>query len=382
MGVTLERVVLTRLERASGYILDQQSGVPPLPPGRGRARAALADAIRPALQRSPCLVSFSGGRDSSALLALAAHVARLDGLPAPIPFTLRFPEAPATDESDWQELVIGHIGLDDWERIELTTELDFLGDVAQRFITTHGLQWPPNAHVHAPIFDRARGGCVITGLDGDGLFGWSWAATRAALARPGRVSPRAVLRAGVPFAPYRVRLSRKRRSMPQATTWLHADAQREFELGWADALAREPVRWDRYVMRFARRRSPLVVARTLDLLATDHGSEAVNPLLDRAFLAALAAEGGRAGFGTRSAAMQALFGDLLPLEILTRRSKAEFSPILWGPHTRAFAEAWDGSGVDHELVDADALRREWARDQPVFGASTPLHDAWLSTQAA
>ena len=36
--------------------------------------SALEEAILPALEREPCLVSFSGGRDSSAVLAVATRV--------------------------------------------------------------------------------------------------------------------------------------------------------------------------------------------------------------------------------------------------------------------------------------------------------------------
>ena len=53
----------------------------PLPePGGLGVRGALEAAVLPALQRPPCLVSFSGGRDSSAVLAVAADVARRHGL--------------------------------------------------------------------------------------------------------------------------------------------------------------------------------------------------------------------------------------------------------------------------------------------------------------
>ena len=59
----------------------------------GTALAALEAAIMPALLRSPCLVSFSGGRDSSAVLAVAARLARGAGLADPIPITIRVPAA-------------------------------------------------------------------------------------------------------------------------------------------------------------------------------------------------------------------------------------------------------------------------------------------------
>jgi asparagine synthase (glutamine-hydrolysing) len=57
-------------------------------------RDALENAMLPALRRSPCFVSFSGGRDSSAVLAVAVEVARRHGLPEPVPATMRFVDAP------------------------------------------------------------------------------------------------------------------------------------------------------------------------------------------------------------------------------------------------------------------------------------------------
>ncbi len=49
------------------------------------AREAIERAVLPALQRQPCLVAFSGGRDSSAVLAVAALVARRPGWRSPSP---------------------------------------------------------------------------------------------------------------------------------------------------------------------------------------------------------------------------------------------------------------------------------------------------------
>src|SRR5438128_1990791 len=56
--------------------------------GSRHPRAALDSLIRPALLTPPCVLGFSGGRDSSALLASALDLARREGLPEPIPITL------------------------------------------------------------------------------------------------------------------------------------------------------------------------------------------------------------------------------------------------------------------------------------------------------
>ena len=44
-----------------------------------------------------------------------------------MPVTHRFPRVPESDEGEWQELVIGRLGLDDWERLEWDDEMDLIG---------------------------------------------------------------------------------------------------------------------------------------------------------------------------------------------------------------------------------------------------------------
>src|SRR4051794_38463388 len=159
-------VQLTPLEVALGIPYDLDDAVAPLPaakvcrPGRASsfARAALEGVVLAALHRPPCLVSFSGGRDSSAVLAVAASVARREGLPAPVPVSLRFPGAADSYESEWQEQVVRHVGIRDWHRVELGNELDLLGDMAKRVMAAHGPLWPFNAHLLVPTATLAAGG--------------------------------------------------------------------------------------------------------------------------------------------------------------------------------------------------------------------------------
>ena len=104
---------------------------PAAPGAAAGARRRARRAILPALQRSPCLVSFSGGRDSSAVLAAAAAIARREGLPAPVPATVRAPGAAESDEAAWQEQVVAHVGIADWVRLEVHDELDVIGPHAR-----------------------------------------------------------------------------------------------------------------------------------------------------------------------------------------------------------------------------------------------------------
>src|SRR3954471_2913458 len=158
-----------------------------------RPAAALEAAVRPAVQSGRCFVSFSGGRDSSAVLAAAAAVARRESLPQPIPVTLRASEVPLADESDWQESVVGHLGLDDWIRLEIGDGLDAVGPYARGALERHGLLWPFNAHFHAPMLEQAAGGTLLTGIGGDER----WSASTA--------DPLRLRRRLLQLAPFRLR---------------------------------------------------------------------------------------------------------------------------------------------------------------------------------
>jgi asparagine synthase (glutamine-hydrolysing) len=75
--------------------------------------------------------------------------------------------------------------------------------------------------------------------------------------------------------------------------------------------------------------------------------------------------------------MRSLFADLLPEKVVTRRDKAEMEAVLVGEGARRFADDWDGTGVDEELVQVDALREAWRRGE--WLSMTLLHVAWLAS---
>ena len=234
---------LSDLELAAGTAIGGESTVP-LPGTALDAREALEQACVAALVREPCIVSFSGGRDSSAVLATAVRVARERGLAAPIPVSLRFADLPSTEESRWQELVISHLGVSDWVRIEIGGELDFLGPRARAGLSKHGLLWPANAHFHSPVFERAGGGSVLTGLDGDGLLGgWRWRHAQAVIERRARPVPRDLLRVALALAPESVRAAALALRQPLHVSWLRPQARRRLARMLAREVASEPRQW-------------------------------------------------------------------------------------------------------------------------------------------
>ncbi|HYO46955.1 MAG TPA: asparagine synthase-related protein [Gemmatimonadota bacterium] len=342
-------------------------------------RKVLEELLLPALERSPCLVAFSGGRDSSALLALASRLARNHGLDDPVPVTLRFAQHPRTDETDWQETTVRHLRLDRWEVLSLTTELEVLGPIAGPAVRRHGLYWPPNAHTLVPLLRAARGGVLVTGNGGDEVFSpWIW--RRAPISRIVRAHPRRAVR----YATF---------ALLPASLQVRLWCRRTLGLPWLRPAARQEV-YRLYLAKY-RRRSPtwgdalenLLDTRHFELtqgifaaLAEEADAGLSQPFFDPRFLRAVAQAAPR-GFPTRSAAMEAHFGDLLPQRVVERSTKARFTDVLWGPDSRAFAERWDGTGLDPALVDPNALRLEWSKPRPDFRSLTPLQAAWLASES-
>jgi asparagine synthetase B (glutamine-hydrolysing) len=333
---------LSPLEVACGLVfgLQPKTGIPTLD-ARETPRTTLEDAIRPALERPPCFVSFSGGRDSSAVLAVATALARREGLPLPVPVTNRFPESPDTDESEWQERVVRHLSMEDWVKLEFTDELDVVGPIATSVLERHGLIWPFNAHFHTPMLRAASGGSLLTGAGGDEVFtGSSWPRTVAVLSRRESPRPRDVLRLGFAVAPQFVRSRVVRRRVPrEIVPWLTDDARRRLVTAWAREAASEPVRWRSRYQWWRRVRYLGVAMSSVNLLAADENVRCRHPLADAKFSAALAALPRSRRFVDRTGAMRSLFSDLLPDDVLARPSKATFDGAFWNRHSQCLAAA-------------------------------------------
>ena len=373
--------MLTSLETAAGAPLPDRTH------GRTAATtltpaAALDAAVLAAVQRAPCVVSFSGGRDSSLVLSAAVAAARREGLPLPVPLTVRVRGDADAEERGWQELVVRHLGVEEWERIELDDEFDCVGPLARDVLRRHGVLWPPNAHFHVPQLRAARGGALLTGIGGDEVFSESgWLRLHDVAARRVRPEPRDVLRLGAAAMPRAVRMMPAvRRAQQLEFDWLRPPARREVVRAFAETGATEPVRWGRRFGWLLGLRYLRLGARSLDLLAADHDVAVHQPFLDREFVGSLAALQRGRRFRGRTEALLTLFAHLLPHEVATRSSKAVFTAALWGNESRALAAAWDGEGVDPDVVDVDALIRRW-RTEGRPGPHVLLQSIWLGTVA-
>lgn len=345
-------------------------------------RAALEAVVLEALRRRPCTVSFSGGRDSSAVLAVAVDVAQRHGLEPPVPVTIRWPHAPESDESEWQELVVRHLGLTEWEIVDGEPHLDAVGDTAAAMLDRHGLLFPPAAYMQRLLFSRSRGGAALSGLGGDQLLGeWRWQRAADVLGRRARPRARDAAVLANWLAPQPARRAVARRRGGRGLPWLREAPRRELAGRLRAERVSEPRTWPGRVEWLARRRALAHSRHATTLLAADDDAVCIHPLLDPRVTAALARAGGRYGWGGRTGAMRALFGDLLPPALLERTSKAGTSRAYEGPATSAFVASWDGGGVDPELVDPGELRRAWSPGEAQNGrAILQLQAAWLLTR--
>jgi hypothetical protein len=370
---------LTPLELASGIVTGGSRSIELTGPA-GAPAELLRAATLEALRHTPCMVSFSGGVDSSLVLSAATQAARRNGLPDPIPITWRFGAAPQARESDWQERVVAELGLRDWVRLVAAPgELDLVGPVASSVLARHGVRHPANAFLHMPLLQRAHGGTLLTGVGGDQVLGlWRWRVAAAVLRRELPPRPRGALAVALARAPLAIRARVQLRIEPVRSPWLWPEHDRSVQTAYAREVAAEPSTWSGRIAWQAGRRDLTLGLQTLELLAADAGASVAHPLLDVRFLSALAAAGGRLGIGDRAATIDGLLGEVLPAALRGRRDKALFDGVYWQAPARELMSHWDGEGVDPELVDVRALRSFW--HAPMLRPRTAhlLQQAWLA----
>jgi asparagine synthetase B (glutamine-hydrolysing) len=369
------------LERAAGIVL---GSVPlALPPGPPRPpRRALEEVLLAAMdRRGPVGVAFSGGRDSSAVLALAIHLARREGLDEPVALTRRYLGVPEAEEDAWQLAVVRHLGVREWVHHPVRDELDALGPVARPLLERFGPLWPPVAHQAQVLLPYVRGGVLLTGEGGDTLFGSSRSSTLLRLGvRRQRISRAALRQLARELSPYRRRRRVTTELLLASTfgTWLQAPARRAAARALATDLAAEPFDWRGSCRwRFGRRGSAEGV-RFTQALAREQDVALVHLFHEPTVLAAYLTSVGRLGPRGRGDAMQAVVGDLLPRRVLWRTDKARFNRAIFAGHTRAFVDAWDGTTPLAPLVDTVKLRAAWLSASPPAGSLTALQETWLA----
>lgn len=380
----------TPLEVASGYVLGsvEDGGAiapdPPEVPPNESPRRVLEQILQEALQSPPCVVQFSGGRDSSLLLAIATAVARREGLPLPIPCSFRYEGEPSTDESSWQELVIRHLGIEDWERLSVGEHYDMVGPLAQQFLLQHGLVFPPTMYNNTLPMALARGGSLISGEGGDEILGYR----RSRIAQKLLHDPRLILHrqeikeVALHLGPRPLRKAAWRhviRRLVYSDQHMYLCPQVvEHMLDLiSNDLTCEPFMHSASLSWHLRRRMVVKYQEARAAFAAENGSHHFDPLLEPRFVASYARAVRPLGLLSRTEAMRLLVGDLLPDVVLGRTSKALFNRGFLTDVSRNFAKSWTGRGVDADLVDPEALRAAWLSDWPPSQSFLLLQSAWL-----
>lgn len=375
---------LSQWELLTGWV----GGFEPWPaPGGGLigARQEFEAEVLAALCRPPCVVAFSGGRDSTAILCVATHLARREGLPEPIAATHDFSGLGAADETSWQELVIRRLGLRQWERVRDPGAFDVLGCRAREGLARFGLLWPALVHCHAPLVELAGyGGSLVVGEGGDEVMGEHRLTVFNYLVktkrRPNRSEALSMARS---LAPRSLRQSWRRRQMEEADLhpWLPRELQQRFLRQDAQDATAIPLRWDLGVVRHLARRSVTTANNNIAAVLGSSGVSLQTPFLGARFVTAWAAEGGRRGFVSRTGMMRRLFGDVVPDEICRRTDKARFGAAAVGEESRSFLAGWHGEGVDSSLVDVELFKGACLRERPPFAVQMLLQAAWLGTRS-
>ena len=356
---------LEPIEFASGVVLGNDESIPEPPHLRISPRAALERVIVSALNKPPCGVSFSGGRDSSGVLAAAAEAARKFELPLPIAVTLRFAGVEGSDESSFQEMVVRHLELSEWVVLTPGDTLDVTGELATSLTHRHGLLYPPNIHSHAPIFEALSGGTVLTGVGGDEMLEANSNRELAAMLRGRRLPSQVLLRQLIKryFLPERVR-SQIRRDHERLFPWLVPEARHDLIEQIVDWLEKDYLWADKQLTSLTYRMRYIHRAKTdMARLGADYEVDVVHPYLDPGFVGSIAARIGRVGPESRTEVMESVYGDLLPPELLRRGTKASFDGVFW---TSLAQESSQSLPVDllPDLVDRAALLEFWRSDQP------------------
>ena len=355
--------------------------VRPDQPSVGHTRAALDQVVSAAVTSGPCYVLFSGGRDSSLVLALATRAARDNGVPDPVPVTAVYPGDEQADESRWQEMVLEHLGITERIVLSVTDERTTLGELATDHLRRRGLVWPEAVHTQPLFFTQLDPGTVLTGEGGD-AFLEAQRITPLYLIRSDRRLPSLPLAraAGEALAPRAVALRAARRKFadPEFLPWLKP-AAREV-LAAEEVRLRGPLRWDAALWSFHQTRVNRLALDNADVSAAEYGHQLRHPIAEQSVVAALAREGGAWGFRGRTNLFRRLGADLLPDAVLARRSKASFNASRWGEREASFVRGYGGGAFDPEFIDEERLRAEWLSPHPHPVSYFLAQIAWLHQQ--
>jgi asparagine synthetase B (glutamine-hydrolysing) len=334
------------------------------------------------LLHRPAFVLFSGGVDSSFLLALATQLARRHGLEEPTAITYRYPNEHTRPDEQYQDALAESIGLRNWVVIERESA-EVIGPDAERVIRILGdLPGVATISAHMAAIDVARqrpGSVIITGEGGDTTFSFQPASIPAALAqsawrnvRRPRVFAQHVRRS-LPFVAPKVRPA----SLLEWYPFLTADGLAEIHRRKLLPPRRRPLGRLRAIDMNQQRGYVLDGIASFDSLAAHHGIGYLHPLREDAFVTALVRTTPRRAFTGRNELLEHLWPGVLTDVVRNRPGKAHFTEVYFGEACREFARRWDGRSLASPYIDNERLRDCWLGDTPFPGAHL-LQAAWAA----
>src|SRR5690606_28418837 len=140
----------------------------PIGPTEEAPWTALVASVREHLDDDPCYVTFSGGCDSSLVLAAATDACRNTGHSDPVPITYRYPGESA--DEPFQRPMLDWLGLEDWIHLDLTDSALLAPETTLELQRT-GVVWPPSLHTRAAALRTVGPGLLLSGDGGDEVLG-------------------------------------------------------------------------------------------------------------------------------------------------------------------------------------------------------------------
>ncbi len=352
--------------------------------GRGSLWDALCVEIESSLDDRPVYVEFSGGCDSSVVLAAAAAVCRRVGHADPVPVTFRFPEYPETDESSFQDTVVEALGLTAWQCFE-SPDMELLGGPSRAAQRSLGVAWPPQVFTRAAIWSELEPGVLLTGEGGDEvlgppLFNPLRSVASAARRRDAAAAAQAA-RLAVMGSSQRARLIVSGNPLGWEVPWLSPELRQEVFALAAHEAAQEPIRRTSWARWYLRAPSVHRMESNLRWFGASFGLDVRCPLMAPAVVWAAVDVVPPYRRRTRTQLLHAAFADTVPGVVRSRTSKIHLTRPFFGGSTKAFAAHWDGSGLPPG-IDAEWLRHEWlTSDEPHAGSAMLLLVAANATGA-
>ena len=241
----------------------------------------------------------------------------------------------------------------------MTDELDCVGPVASAVLARHGLLWPPNAHFHAPLFERGARRLVPDRDRRRRAARLVAVVPRAPRARAARSCPRPRDAFAVAFALAPPRLRAARDAPAHARSLPVAPRARRRAAG-TEACRRRGCRAVRLARRHPlQRQPPLPGCRHAKPRRPGRSRGCgARPPLPRARASSRRSRRCRARRDstavverwTRSSATCS------PRMCAPAATKASFDGAFWHEHSRELVARWAGEGVDPTLVDVERLR--------------------------